>query len=165
MGFFDFFSKDLTQSWLSHGQFPLKLNLQELSLNKIRIGDSWEKLEALGKPDKRHPLKLQKFDYAESGCSFETNNGKVDLFDIAVGGKQYDNLKPAKLSIVFEDGTEIHLKNNSKLSELSGHIWSETSRETDDEEINLVYKTNKATLYIDCSPDETIMRIVLEAKR
>ena len=164
MGLFDIFFSDPVKKWIKNEPFSPKLNLKDLSLNNIKIGDPWEKLEKLGRPDNSNPLKNQSFQYYSSGCTVEIYEGKVDAFSIAVSGEQYDNLIPTKSSLLCDDGELIAINEKSKISTLQPHLGEELEKEVDDEEINFCYETEKALLELDCSLNGIIMRIFVEEK-
>lgn len=166
MSFFSFFSPNPFKEWPRYEQLsPLKVNLCDLSLNGIKIGDHWSALVKIGKPD-NNALKTNEFKYQHFGLNVSINkNGIIDLFDIAVSGEQYDNLEPNEVDLICENGIRIHLNNHTMISDLIPHIGNEIDKEIDEDEINLVYEGASTIIQIDCSLDSIIYRITIERKK
>ena len=165
MSFFSFFSNNSFKNWPRYERLsPLQVNLCDLSLNGIKIGDNWNELIKIGKPDNNNALKINQFKYQNFGCRILITDDMVDLFDIAVSGQQYDDLVPNEIDLICEDGINILLNDTTMISDLVPHLGNEVEKDVCDDEINLVYEGDLTVLQIDCSLDNIIKRIVIEGK-
>ena len=150
--------------WPTYSSYgSIKLDLRNYSLNGIRIGDKWDKLIEIGKPDNNNALRIDAFEYKELGCIITITDGIISSFYINLSSSRYDNAHSKQIDLICEDGATVHLDSNSKIAELQPHIEDETRKEVDEDGITFVYESNTTILEIDCFLDDIIIGITVES--
>lgn len=85
LGIYFWKSKEITklelgENWLPNRKHLLTLHLPDCSLNRINLGDLYESLRPLGRPDNPSPLFHARFSYHLSGLEISLNDKTVSGF-------------------------------------------------------------------------------------
>jgi len=153
--FFDFLFNDQTSGWNECFRVPLALNLYSKSVNGVVIGDIYEKLQTLGRPDNRKPFKKNHFIYYPLGLEIYGANGKIHGFDFIfrVGQEALSlNENEAKyvsceLSIVNKNGGQLLVNKNTSPADVERFFGAPTEKDDEDEDyLSLIYQVGEVYL-------------------
>ena len=152
---FGLFKSDETKNWKTVNTHELLLNLNNSSVNNLKIDDSDEKVKMFGKPDNENPFKNEKFDYKNTGLIIETENKKVNYFGVIIG------IDTIVLQIQFGE-QRIKISKDSIRTDLINFLnLNIESTDKDDSEIIDFIKHNNQTFEIESDLNETIKRVNL----
>ena len=152
---FGLFKSDETKNWEIIKTQELLLNLNNSSINNLKINDIDEKVKIFGKPDNDNPFKNEKFEYKNSGLIIETEDKKINYFGIITGNDS------TVLQIQFGE-QRIKISKESKRKDLIDSLnLSIKETDKDDSEIIDFIKQNNQTFEIESDLNETIKRVNL----
>lgn len=163
MGLFDFFAKDPTTYWSKSSKQKLKLDLNDFSINKLKLGAPKGEISRFGKPDNKKAYKKDNFRYFESGLEIDTENNAVNYFAIVLEKDQFSgDFKGADFTIITNSYEEVKVTKETNRSELINLLGIEvTETDKDDEEIVDFLKTDTYTIELESSGDGKLFRFNL----
>jgi len=163
MGIFDFLKKDPTTYWNKSSKQKLKLDLNDFSINKLKLGAPKAEISRFGKPDNKKAYKSDNFQYFESGLEIDTENDVVNYFAIIITENEYsESILKAELTVVNSSSEEFTVTNQMSRTELI-EKFNMKIKETDedDEEIVDYLKTDKYTIEIESMKNGKLIQINL----
>ena len=154
-GFFDFLFNDQTSDWNDCFRHPLSLNLYSKSVNNVALGDSYEKLRTLGRPDNRKPFKKNHFIYYRLGLEIFGTDGKIHSFyfnfreneEMLESNKDEAKSVSCELSIVNKNGGHLLANKNTSPTEVERFFGAPTEKDDEDEDyLSLIYQVGEVCL-------------------
>ena len=110
----------LGEDWLPHRPGPLTLQLPELVLNRVKLGDSYEALKTFGRPDNANPLSQERFDYKSSGLQISLQNERSQEFHFLFDREQ-DSGKPCRLKLI-QNSEEQSLSHSTRTGDIADFL-------------------------------------------
>ena len=107
---------ELGEDWLPHRPGPLVLRFADNSLNRIKIGEPFQALKALGRPDNPSPVFHDQFHYHGSGLAISLLRGEIVDFDFNFR-RTTGNFMPARIALLGESG-EIELSQATRIDDV-----------------------------------------------
>ncbi|MCB9853428.1 MAG: hypothetical protein H6819_10065 [Phycisphaerales bacterium] len=139
MGLFDalFGKVDLCKDWVADPDLKLEVDLSRQSISGIKIGGPVDDLARMGPPDNRKATKLEHYIYAASGLEFNSRDGRVDGFLLAI--QRTGVLQPYKGGFCYQQKS-IRLGAATSVDEFIGLFGKPFWRDEDDSETLLFYE-------------------------
>lgn len=161
MGIFDFLQPDESEAWSPETARSLLLDLWNLSLNRVALGAPGTELSQFGQPSNRKPFKNRSFHYKQSGFVVELKDSLVHYFGFPIRKMQSDEVGPCEVSVVFPDGAEIRVTDQTITETLLPHLPSPTDTDIDEEETVYTFEINEHQLELEVSPEGHVCRLNL----
>ena len=167
-GFFDFLFNDQTSGWNEYFRVPLSLNLYSNSVNNVALGDSYEKLQTLGRPDNRKPFKKNNFIYYQLGLEIFGTDGKIHGFNFKFRANQemlelnQDEAKyvSCELSIFNKNGGQLLVNKNTSVGEVERFFGAPTEKDDEDEDyLSLIYQVGESYLDFEFGEGKVLERL------
>ncbi len=141
------------------------LDLQDLSLNGIRLGQPADVLSDFGRPSNKRPFRARRFIYGEIGHIAETDaEGQIDFFAVAVDTDPVESIGPTRLDVVRPSGGRASIAQETSLDELHAMLGPPAKTDEDGDEVVVFYDIKGYYLEVECSPAQKVARVNLYAK-
>ena len=163
MGLFDFFKKDPTTYWSTSSKQKLKLDLNDFSVNKLKLGAAKDEISRFGKPDNKKAYKNDEFEHVETGLKIFSKNNEVNAFWIAIEEHKYSfGLKEANLTIINTLSQQIEVSKGMLRTELIEKLRMKVD-ETDEDENDIVdyIKTKDNTIELESNKNGKLLQVNL----
>lgn len=130
------------------------MNLQANSLNNVRIGDSYEKLQAFGRPNNSRPFKNDFFGYHSLGMEIRGERGKVKMFyfifkpseELIECDETLADYALCELTLITGKGGYLAINEQTTVSDVERAFGSPVERDIDDNYISLIYRCDNLGL-------------------
>ncbi|MBI4582511.1 MAG: hypothetical protein HY717_00565 [Planctomycetes bacterium] len=159
MRIFDFFRKDPTAGWPRYGDQPLHFSLNETRLNSWRIGQDYEALESLGRPDNRRPVAGGRFIYLRLGLIVDLENERLEGFGFVMADEAGQGFSPCRLTLELPGGAKLSLGPETKAGEILQALGEPQSRQEDEDEWVHTYPWQRHTAEFEYTPQGQLKRL------
>lgn len=161
------FRKDPSDWWPLARPFKPELDLRNLSLSGIVLGERPENLRRFGRPENKRPFRNGRFIYPRSGVLIEMEEGRVGYFAVALDDdplNHADGLDATKATLIREDGGAIELSCATAISDIRRFLPCKPVTDTDDDEIVDTFSMAGFVIEIEARPDGRLKRFNLFAQ-
>ncbi len=158
MSLFDIFRRDPTSGWPQYRNQPLVFSLVETRLNSWRIGQDYEALESLGRPDNRRPVAARRFFYLRLGLIVDLENERLEGFAFVMADEAGQGFSPCRLTLELPGGARFSLGPEAKAGEIIEVLGEPQARHEDEDEWAHTYLWQRHTLEFEYSPQGQLKR-------
>jgi hypothetical protein len=146
MGFLDIFNKDRALEWPECVETDLLFDVETRSLGGVGLGESFEMLRMIGRPDNESPVQSGLFKYYRLGFLAGVIKGKIDHFSFIMIDEDGEGFESAVVGVRIAEGSEAEITEKTTPGDVK-KIFGEPGGSTQYEDFyDLVYEMKDLSL-------------------